>query len=310
MASLKSTKAHVSDRKIKQVSEIVGLIKERNTVLLVSIKDIPASQYQEIVKRFRDKAVVKVPKRSIISRALDSSDRENLKSLKNHVGDSTAVMFSDSDAYDISAELLNKKTPVRAKAGQIAPEDIIVQAGPTELIPGPAITELGALGIQIQIDKGKISIKEAKTIVKEGERISSAAADVMSKLDIKPFSIGFVPLAAFDAKEDKLYLNIEINKEETLEELKNAFGKALPFAVEIGYATSETIRFILAKAAAHGRALEKFETTAEEIKEEPKEEKAEESVKEENSEGGPVENTEEKNPEDSQNKQEGEENGK
>ncbi|MBU2616216.1 MAG: 50S ribosomal protein L10, partial [Nanoarchaeota archaeon] len=261
----KTTEAHVSDRKMKQVSELEGLIKEKNTVLLVSIKGIPASQYQELVKRFRSKAVVKVPKKSIISRALDSSDKEGLKELRDKVGDSTAILFSDDDAFDISVELLEKKTSVRAKAGQIAPEDIVVDAGPTELMPGPAITELGALGIKIQIDKGKISIKESKTILRKGEKISSAAADVMGKLDIKPFSIGFVPIAAFDSKENKVYFDISVDKESILSELKSFFRSALSFSVDRGYICGDTIKFILGKAVAYGNALGK-------LAEQPKEE--------------------------------------
>ena len=114
---------------------------------------------------------------------------------------------------------------------------------------------MGALGIQIQIDKGKIHIKDAKVIVKKGEKISSGAADVMSKLDIKPFSVGFIPLCAFDTKENKLYLNIKIDRDETLKELKSVYSKALAFAVEIGYTVPDTIKFIIGKAGMQGRAL-------------------------------------------------------
>jgi len=78
----------------------------------------------------------------------------------------------------------------------------------------------------------------------------------MNKLDIKPFSVGFVPLSAFDSQEGKLYLNIKVDKEETLEELKTAFGKALPFAVEIGYVSKDTIGFLIGKAGRNEKALE------------------------------------------------------
>ena len=57
------------------------------------------------------------------------------------------------------------------------------------MIPGPAVSELSALGIRIKIEKGKINIQKSKTIVKKGEKISQAAADLMSKLDIRPFEI-------------------------------------------------------------------------------------------------------------------------
>ncbi len=249
---------HVSEEKKKLVSELAKLAKEHKTILVASIKDVPAADFQEIVKKLRGKAVVKVPKKSIIFRAFDASGEESIKKIKEQVKESTAILFSDMDSYELAGELLNSKNPAKAKAGQEAPEDIEIPEGPTELVPGPAISELGALGIQIKIDKGKINIKQAKVIVKKGGKISSAAADLMSKLNIKPFSVGFTPLASFDKEEGKLYVDLKIDREGTLEELKMAFGKALPFAVEIGYSSKETIKFLLGKAGMHGKAFEKF----------------------------------------------------
>ena len=126
------------------------------------------------------------------------------------------------------------------------------------MVPGPAISELGALGIQIQIEKGKITIKDSKIVAKEGEKISQGAADLMSKLDIKPFSIGFLPLCAFDIKENKFYAEIKVDKEGALENLKSCFGKSLAFAVKISYTTRDTIKFLIGKANSHKKALEKL----------------------------------------------------
>jgi len=247
---------HVSEEKKKLVVELSNLIKNKKTILITSIKDIPSSQYQEIVKKLRGKAIVKVPKKNIIFRALDSSGNEAIKKLRNHIKENIAILFSDIDAFELAAELISKKSPVKAKPGQESVKDIEIQEGPTDLIPGPAITELGVLGIQIKIEKGKIHIKEPKIIVKEGEKISATAADIMNKFNIKPFSVGFIPLAAFDTKEGKLYLDIKIDKEKTLKDLKTAFGKALPFAVEIGYISDDTIKFMIGKAGAEGKVLE------------------------------------------------------
>jgi len=249
---------HVSEKKKVVVSELVDLINNKKTILVASIKSIPSSQYQEIVKRLRGKAIVKVPKKGIILRALDNSGIEEAKKLKSQIKESTAILFSDSDSFDLAAELISKKSPAKAKPGQEAPSDIEVPAGPTDLVPGPAISELGALGIPIQIEKGKITIKEPKVIVKAGEKISKPAAEMMTKLGIKPFLIGFIPLAAFDSKERKIYINIHIDKEETIKELKESFSKALGFAINISYTSSDTIKLLLQKAGMHERALEKF----------------------------------------------------
>jgi len=258
----------IPEIKTKTVKELADLIKSKKTILIASIKNIPSSQFQEIVKKLRDKAIVKVPKKNLIFRAIDSSGNEAVKKLKDQFQDSVAILFSDLDCFELALDLEKSKSPAKAKAGQEAPEDIEIDAGPTDLVPGPAISELGALGIQIQIQKGKIHIKEPKIIAKKGEKISSGAANIMNKLDIKPFSIGFISLSAFDTKEGKLYLDIKIDREKTLEELKSAYGKSLPFAVEIGYATKDTIKFLIGKAGMHEKALEKLKPVEEAKKEE------------------------------------------
>ena len=258
------TKREPNKRNVKTVEDLKNLIETKKTILIASIKNLPASQFQEISKKLRGKAIVKVPKKNLILRALDSSSKEAIKDLKEKLEDSIAILFSDLDSFELAGELSSNKSPAKAKAGQEAPEDIEVSAGPTDLVPGPAISELGALGIQIQIEKGKITIKEPRIIAKEGEKISSGAADVMNKLDIKPFSVGFIPLCAFDNEEGKFYAELKIDKEATLEELKTFYSKALSFAVEIGYSNENTIRFLIGKAGLHEKVLKNLKPAEEE----------------------------------------------
>jgi len=106
----------------------------------------------------------------------------------------------------------------------------------------------------------------------------------MSKLDIKPFSIGFTPICAFDNSEKKFYSSIKINREGTLESLKYAYSKALPFALAINYISKDTVPLMIQKAARQERRLIKVITgepdeeivvveQAQTIKEDKKEEK-------------------------------------
>jgi large subunit ribosomal protein L10 len=284
---MKPTKKHaVSKKKIQKLSELTKLAKESRTILVASTKSLPLSQYQEIAKKLRGKAEVKVPRKSLIIRMLDSLGDESAEKFKSSIKESSAIFFSDMDAFDLAAELVGKRSPARAKAGQEAQSDIEVQEGPTELIPGPAISELGALGIQIQIEKGKINIKESKVIVKKGEKISAPAEAIMNKLGIKPFFVGFVPLSALDTKEKKVYLEIKIDREATLNELKTAFGKALPFAVAIGYTSPETIKFLIGKAGMQEKALSALvgKHDHSHASEAPSENKADEETKSESEE--------------------------
>lgn len=277
------TKNKISEIKIETVKELADLMKKRKTVLIASIKNIPASQFQEIGKKLRGKAVVKVPKKNLLLKAIDESKKPELVKIKEKIEDSTAVLFSDFDAYDLAAELIKNKTPAKAKTGQTAPRDIEIPAGPTDLVPGPAISELGALGIQIQIQGGKIEIKVPKIIVKEGQKIHQGAADVMSKLDIKPFLIGFTPLVALDNEKGILYTEIKIDTDEFINEIKKSHGKALAIAIEKGYISEDTIKLMINKASAYERKLiriitgepepEIVQVTLETPQEEKKEEK-------------------------------------
>ena len=249
---------NIPERKLKAVEEFKNLINTKKTILIASIKNLPASQFQEISKKLRGKAIVKIPKKSITIRAIEAVENNFVKQIKEKIDKDVAILFSNLDAFELAGELVNNKSAVKAKAGQEAPKDIVIEEGPTDLVPGPAVSELGALGIQIIIENGKISIKKEKVIVKKGDKISQGAADLMSKLDIKPFEVGFEPLVAVDVKEGKLYTDIKIDKEGTLNELKIAFRKALPFAVEIGYVCEDTIKLLIGKAGRQEKALNKI----------------------------------------------------
>lgn len=270
----KKPETHVSEEKIKIVDELSELIKKNKTIFVASIKNIPGSQFQEIVKSLRGKAVAKVPKKNLIFRAIDANKSAEIKDLKEKIKEDVVILFSNLDSFELASELVKSKRPAKAKPGQIAPMDIEIPEGPTELVPGPAITELGALNIPIQITDGKIHIKKAKIIAKEGEAISKGASELMGKLGIKPFTIGFIPICSFDTEEKKLYVDIKIDPEEAIEDMQNAFGRALPFAVEIGYVTKETITFIIGKAGRNEKVIESL-LGKEEVKEEVKEESSE-----------------------------------
>jgi len=244
----------IPESKLKSVAELENLIKKNKTFIICSIKGLPGKQYQAIKKKIKDYAKVKVVKKSLVLRAIDSSGIE-IKKIKDYVIEDSALLFSGLDAFELAGILSQNKSPVNAKVGQIANDDIVVEPGATDLVPGPVISELGSLGLKIAIEDGKINIKERKIIVKKGGKINESAAGLMSKLDIKPFSIGFEPVAAYDNQEKKVYTGIKIDREKTLEELKQAYSKSLGFAVNIAYICRESLRFILGKAARQEKAI-------------------------------------------------------
>ena len=284
-----STETHVSDAKKAKVKELSEAMKKK-TVMVVSIKGLPSAQFQEIKKKLRDRAQIQVAKKSLVRFALDHCGIKELHDLVPFVDDSTAILFSDSDAFEISGVLAQEKSPAKAKAGQIAPTDIEVQAGPTELLPGPDISALSSVGLIPKVEDGKIAIQQDKVIAKEGDVITKNLASIMAKLDIIPFEIGLEPVAAF--MEGTVYKDIKIDIEGVVGELEIAFGRSLSFAVELGYVVPETLDYILGKAKAHEGVITRVVTGEPEpevvapVEEEgPKEETKPEEPKQESAAG-------------------------
>ena len=280
--------------KEKQVLDLSNSISDAKTLMIVNIKDLPSKQFQEIKKSIREHANVKVARKNILLRALKKIGKESILELEKHVKADCAIIISDLEGYELARVLSKKKTPVFAKAGQIAPDDIEIKEGTTELVPGPAISELGALGLEVGVEDGKIAIKKSKIVITEGQTINEGAASIFQKLNIQPFEVGLNAIAVYDVESEKIYIKPEIDSEKYAAELSGAAGRALGFAQKIIYYSKETIGYFLAKANAENESLGKNIKVDESKVDESKTDKSVDEVKEENNEEKTEKNVEEK----------------
>jgi len=266
----KKGKPHSRNNPIKEkaVKTLAEKIKKAKTLIIVSIKGVPSKQFQIIKKSIREHASVQVAKKNIMVKAIDAVGKDSILDLKKYIQENSAFVISDMEGYELAGILIQKKNPINAKVGQIAIENIEIKAGPTELVPGPAISELGAVGLQISVENGKLSIKNSKVIVNKGQKISIETASILQKLSIQPFSIGLEPVAIFDIEHEKIYTNINIDSKAMAIELRKAAEKALGFAQKIVYYCKETIGYLLAKANSQSNALNKIQMNNAQIKSE------------------------------------------
>jgi large subunit ribosomal protein L10 len=245
--------------KVKEnmVNKLSEKIKSSRTLMIVNIKSVPSRQFQDIKKTIREQAFIQVAKKNIMNRAIKKLGKESINGLEPYIKDNCAFATSELEGYELAAILLKNKTPIFAKAGQIAPADIEIKEGPTSLMPGPAISEFGALGIMIAVEEGKITVKKSKVVVSKGQEIKANIASLFQKLEIKPFKTGIEPAAIYDVESGKIYTDINVDSEKTTQILLTYAAKALGFAIMRGYISKETIGHLLAKANAHANALNK-----------------------------------------------------
>jgi large subunit ribosomal protein L10 len=243
-------------RKAKAVKELAEKIKKSKTLMIVSIKGLRSRQFQEIKKQIRKDVYINVSKKNIFLRAIKEIGNDSVLGLEKYIGDSCAFAISDIDGFELAVMLSKQKTPVFAKAGQIAPADIEVKDGPTSLVPGPAISELGAVGLEISVENGKIAIRKAKVVVKQGVVIKENVAAILQKLDIKPFNVGLEAVTVYDVKTGKIYTDIKVDSEAARTDLVESASKALGLAQKISYYAKETMGYLLAKANMNAKAIE------------------------------------------------------
>ncbi len=257
----------VSEEKKKLVKELAHKMQRNRTVLLASCKGLPGKQFHEIKKKLRGAAELKVAKKSTISKAIELTEKGAMQQLKQNLEADYVILFSDIEPFELAGMLIDFQSSRRAKTGDIAPHDIDVEPGPTELVAGPAISELSGVGLKVKVTEGKLEIIKGATVVKQGETIKANVASVLGKLNVNPMKVGFLPIAAYDGKEDKIYTSLIIDKAGTLESLREMIRKAMGFAIAVKYPTQKTIRYFIAKAAAEEKAINRLYENNQQTKE-------------------------------------------
>jgi large subunit ribosomal protein L10 len=246
--------AHIPEWKVKDVEELIEKISKSRVVGVVGVREIPASNLQQMRGSLRGNVEIRMVRNTIARRALEASAPE-IRPLADFIEDQTALIFSDDNSFKLNSLLEKGKQPMPIKAGSRAPKDIVVEAGETTFSPGPMVGKLQAAGIPAAIKGGKVVINQKITLAKEGEIVPAKTADILKTMEIFPRNVGLELRAAFEGGLIFKSKDLSINVDSKIAELCNASAKAMSFAVEIGYTTPVTIGPMLQKAQTKARAL-------------------------------------------------------
>lgn len=248
----------VKEQKIAEVQKLSKMIDEYPVVGIIDMFKLPSRPLQNVKKKLKDDGIIKITKKSILMFALKNAKKEGIQKLEQSIPKQPAIFLTKMNPFKFYAVVDKIKTSAAAKEGDVAPQNIQVSAGPTNLLPGPAISELTKVGIPAGVEEGKIAVKKDVVVAKKGTVISKPLAGALRKLNIEPMQIGVNIVAIFENGmiygKDALSLVGEgyVNK------LREAFGHALNLSVSISYPTKENIGFLLAKAAREANAIEKL----------------------------------------------------
>jgi large subunit ribosomal protein L10 len=241
--------AHVANWKKDEVNSLKELIEGHSVVGMANLADIPAPQLQKMRRTLKDNATLKMSRKTLMTLALSESQKSNIDTLGEHMEGQPALIFTNMNPFKLFKILEASKTPAPAKAGSIAPADIVVPKGDTAFKPGPILGELQKVGIPAKIDKGKIVITKDKVVVAEGEAVPKDIAGILTRLDIQPMEVGIDLVAAYE--DQTVYTSdlLTIDEDKTISDIQMAFSQALNLSVNASIYNKVAMPYIIQNAA-------------------------------------------------------------
>ena len=152
---------------------------------------------QQIRIALRGKAVVLMGKNTMMRKAIRGHmvNNTDLEKLLPHIRGNIGFVFTKEDLVEIRDMLLANKVRAPAKAGALAPLDVMVPAQNTGM--GPEKTSFfQALNIATKITKGTIEITSDVHLITAGDKVGMSEATLLNMLKISPFTYGLVVKAA------------------------------------------------------------------------------------------------------------------
>ncbi|MCW4018298.1 MAG: 50S ribosomal protein L10 [Candidatus Bathyarchaeota archaeon] len=245
----------VLQEKAGEVEEIKKWFVEYKSIGIASLNKVRATQLQEFKKSLHGKVYMRVMKNTLMKRALEKLDKEDLKKLEPFLEGSNVLLFTNINPFKLALLLEKGKVKTTAKSGDIAAMDVVIPEGSTGQPPGPIISQLNGVGLPTRIESGSVWVAKDTLIVRKGEVINEQLASVLSKLGVKAVEAGLSMRVAFDegliVLEDQLRLDVEATRKTLLQNHSEAFALAL----EIAYPSPDTIKPLLQSAFQKATAL-------------------------------------------------------
>jgi large subunit ribosomal protein LP0 len=229
--------------------KLKALLADYSKLLIVGADNVGSHLMQKIRHGLRGQAVIQMGKNTMIRKALRELIETNpvyeaiLPLVRGNVG----FVFTKGDLNHVRSKLLEYRVGAPAKAGIIAPNDVVVPKGPTGMEPTQT-SFLQALNIASKINRGQVEIINDVPLIKKGEKVGSSEATLLAKLNIKPFSYGLQVLHVYDNGHIYEPAVLDLTDADLLSKFTDGLNRVASLSLEIGYPTLASLPHSLASA--------------------------------------------------------------
>lgn len=181
-------------------TKLAQYFNEYPKCFLVGVDNVGSRQMQLIRHSLRKDAVVLMGKNTMMRKAIRGTLEANpaLEKILPHIRGNVGFVFTREDLVEIRDKILEHKVQAPARAGALAPLDVMIQPQNTGL--GPEKTSFfQALQIPTKIAKGTIEILNEIHLIKKNDKVGASEATLLNMLNVSPFTYGLQIQQVYDS---------------------------------------------------------------------------------------------------------------
>lgn len=237
-------------KKAKYFEKLAKLLDAYPKIMLVTCSNVGSNHMQKIRTAIRKEGELLMGKNTLIRKVIREHLQKNpeLEPLIPHVKGNIGFVFTAADIGALRTKLQSIKVEAPAKAGAIAPNDVVIPAGNTGLEPTQT-SFLQALNIASKINKGQVEIISDVHLVKKGEKVGQSESALLSKLNLKPFIYGLSIKAVYEAgfvATEKI-IDLMGDADTMLEKLRKGIQAMAAVSLALNYPTLAAVPHILSR---------------------------------------------------------------
>jgi large subunit ribosomal protein L10 len=253
-AEAERTTDDIPDWKRQEVGALTELIRNYQSVGVVDVRGIPSRQLQTMRRDLHGTAELRMGRNSLIQLGLEEVD-DGVEVLIEEVSGQVGLVGTDANPFTLYQDLEASKTPAPINAGEIAPNDIVIEAGDTGMDPGPFVGELQQVGADARIQDGSIRVLSDSVVAEAGDEVDATLANVLAELEIEPKEVGLDLRAVYSDGVRFAAEELELDVETYRSDVVSAAASARTLAIETAYPTTSTLPALLSKARGNAIAV-------------------------------------------------------
>jgi len=225
------------------------LLAKYSSIFVVNVDNVGSNQMHQIRVALRGKGVVLMGKNTMVRRALRTilSENPQFERLLPHVKGNVGFVFTDKDLKEVRDIIVANKVAAPARAGALAPKDVVVPASNTGMEPGKT-SFFQALGIPTKIARGTIEIVSDVKVVTAGTRVGPSEATLLNMLNISPFTYGMTVVQIYDQGNVFSPDVLDIDEQILVDRFLSAIKTVAAISLALNYPTIVSVTHTLVNA--------------------------------------------------------------